>query len=74
MQNIFLVIFRYQKHKRISKKDAEFIQKEFDTTYCPSGVSRLLHRLSFSYKKTKHEPSKADKAVQKAFLEQMLLL
>ena len=52
----------------------DFIQKEFGATYCPSGVSRLLHRMGFSYKKTKHDPSKADKAAQKAFLEEMLLL
>ena len=52
----------------------DFIQKEFKATYSPSGVSRLLHRLGFSYKKTKHDPSKADKAAQKAFLKEMLLL
>ena len=52
----------------------DFIQKEFGATYCPSGVSRLLHRMGFSYKKTKHDPSKADKAAQKAFLKEMLLL
>ena len=52
----------------------DFIKKEFGVIYCPSGVSRLLHRLGFSYKKTKHDPSKADKAAQKAFLKEMLLL
>ena len=52
----------------------DLIQKMFGATYCPSGVSRLLHRLDFSYKKTKHDPSKADKAAQKAFLAEMLLL
>lgn len=49
----------------------DFIKSEFGTTYTPSGVSVLLHRLNFSYKKTKHEPSKADTAKQTAFLSEM---
>lgn len=49
-----------------------FIKREFGKTYTPSGVSVLLHRLNFSYKKTKHEPSKADTAKQTAFLSEMI--
>ena len=59
-----------------SQEIIDFIQKTFGETYTSSGVSRLLHRLDFSSKKTKHDPSKADKAnkaAQKAFLEEILL-
>ena len=51
-----------------------FIKSEFGKTYTPSGLSRLLHRLDFSYKKTKHEPCKADRAAQEVFLKEMLQL
>ena len=50
-----------------------YIETTFGYTYTPSGVSHLLHRLDFSYKKTKQEPCKADKEAQKAFLKDMLL-
>jgi transposase len=48
-----------------------FIKTQFGKTYTSSGVSVLLHRLGFTYKKTKHEPSKADTAKQTAFLSEM---
>jgi transposase len=49
----------------------DFIETEFGKTYKPSGISKLLHRIGFSYKKTTLEPSKADEAKQAAFLAQM---
>lgn len=50
---------------------AAFIKNEFDISFTPSGLSKLLHRLGFSYKKTKQEPCNADTAKQSAFLAQM---
>ena len=48
-----------------------FIQKQFGKTYTPSGASTLLHRLNFTYKKTKQEPCKANSTQQTAFLQKM---
>lgn len=44
------------------------IEKEYDVSYTPEGMARLLHRLGFSYKKTKQVPGKANSAAQRAFL------
>jgi transposase len=52
----------------------EYIKTQFGQTYTPSGVSILLHRLGFTYKKTKHEPSKADTVKQTEFLSEMQTL
>lgn len=52
----------------------DYIKSQFGKTYTPSGASVLLHRLGFTYKKTKHEPSKADTAKQTAFLSEMTAL
>ncbi len=49
----------------------DFIKTHFGKSYTPSGASVLLHRMGFTYKKTKHEPSKADTAKQTAFLNEM---
>ena len=51
-----------------------FIEKKFNKRYTPSGVSALLGRLGFSYKKTKHEPCKANVATQVTFLTEMMSL
>jgi transposase len=49
-----------------------YVRAEYDESYSVSGMTDLLHRLGFSYKKTKAVPSKADEAAQVAFLEQTL--
>lgn len=49
----------------------DWVQATFGVSYSPSGMSKLLHRLGFTYKKTKSVPCKADKAKQEAFLEQL---
>jgi transposase len=45
-----------------------YIRKQYGVTYSLSGVTELLHRLGFSYKKPTHVPGKQDLAQQKAFL------
>ena len=45
-----------------------YSKEQFEITYTPHGIVPLLHRLGFSYKKTKQVPGKADPVKQKAFL------
>jgi transposase len=46
------------------------IYKQYGVRYSISGVTCLLHRLGFSYKKPTHVPGKQDPAKQQAFLEE----
>jgi len=46
------------------------IRKQYRVRYSLSGVTDLLHRLGFSYKKPTHVPGKQDPAQQQAFLEE----
>jgi transposase len=46
------------------------IDKQYWVHYSVSGVTNLLHRLGFSYKKPTHVPGKQDPAQQQAFLEE----
>jgi transposase len=52
-----------------AKSIAAYIAETFDVTYTPEGLTHLLHRIGFVYKKTKPVPGKADPEKQKAFLE-----
>jgi transposase len=52
-----------------SKEIVSYIQKNFDVTYSVSGVTALLHSMSFTYKKTKPVPGKAKKEAQELFIE-----
>ena len=57
-------------HLCIAAKEVQyFIKNEFDIDYTTDGVIALLHRLDFSYKKTKLVPSGADIAKQTAWIE-----
>jgi len=46
------------------------IYKQYKVRYSLSGVTDLLHRLGFSYKKPTHVPGKQDPLRQQAFLEE----
>ncbi|MCP4263633.1 MAG: IS630 family transposase [Planctomycetes bacterium] len=46
------------------------INKQYGVRYSVSGVTDLLHRLGFSYKKPTHVPGKQDPARQRAFLKE----
>lgn len=48
-----------------------YIEEEYDVLYSVSGMTDLLHRLKFTYKKSKLVPAKADKEKQKQFLTQL---
>ena len=45
---------------RTSKEIVNYIGKEFKVSFSVVGVTKLLHRLGFSYKKPKVIPGKAD--------------
>lgn len=49
-----------------------YVKAEFEEEYSISGMTDLLHRLGFTYKKTKAVPSKAEEEAQVAFLEETL--
>ena len=48
------------------------IQKKFGVVYSRGGVTDLLHRLGFSFKKTTPVPGKADRDKQQAFINQYI--
>jgi len=48
-----------------SKEVAAYIEREFGVRYSLSAVVKLLHRLGFSYKKTKGVGVKADREAKR---------
>jgi transposase len=49
------------------KSMLEYVNKRFKVSYTVSGLTNLLHRMDFSYKKPKAVPGNAKIADQKAF-------
>ncbi len=54
-----------------SKEVAEYIECEFGLRYSLSGVVNLLHRLGFTYKKTKGVGVKANREAQEKFVAEL---
>jgi transposase len=52
-----------------AKAVAQRVQEQFGVRYTESGMTALLHRLGYVYKKPSIVPGKADPAAQRAFLE-----
>ena len=52
-----------------TKEIVNYVYNEFGKSYTVNGIVPLLHKLGFSYKKTKAVPAKADKEEQKKFIE-----
>jgi len=48
-----------------------YVKNEFGVDYSISGMTRLLHRMGFVYKKTKVVPGKADAEKQMEFLKEL---
>lgn len=48
----------------------QYVQKQYREQYTLKGMTDLLHRLGFTYKKPKHIPGKADREAQQEFIEQ----
>lgn len=53
-----------------TKSIIDYAEKEFGVLYTVGGMTSLLHRLGFSYKKTKGVPGKANLEKQKKFINQ----
>ena len=51
-----------------TKEIIDFVEVEFGVTYTIGGMTDLLHRLGFSYKKPKGVPGKANRNKQEKFL------
>jgi transposase len=49
---------------------ARWVKDRFGVQYTPSGMTALLHRLGYGYKKPKLIPGKADAERQEAFVEE----
>jgi transposase len=60
-----LLEYVYQGAEQI----VEYIEKTYGISYTVSGVTALLHRLNYSYKKPKKVPGKADEQKQREFLK-----
>lgn len=52
-----------------SRSICDYIEQEFNVIYTPEGLVPLLHKLGFSYKKTKLEPCNYDVVKQLEFIE-----
>ena len=47
-----------------------YVEEKYRVKYTAKGMTNLLHRLGFSYRKPKHIPGKANQKAQEAFIEQ----
>jgi transposase len=53
-----------------AKEVCDYVKKKYEIKYTSKGMTNLLYRLKFVYKKPKHLPSKADRETQEKFIEQ----
>lgn len=53
-----------------AKEIIVYVRETFGVEYSPQGMTQLLHRFGFVYKKPKRVPGKADPEKQKAFIEE----
>lgn len=65
---IELKIYLTQNTKRTAKEIANYIREKYRIKFSAIGVTKLLHRLGFSYKKPKIIPGKADVLKQAEFV------
>ena len=60
-----------QTHLYVTAKAvAHWVEETFGVSYTESGMTALLHRLGYVYKKPKLVPGKADAEAQRAFLDE----
>lgn len=65
-----LVIHLENNLYNTSNAIVKYIYEHYGIEYTPDGLVILLHRIGFSYKKTKNIPSKADAEKQKIYLSE----
>lgn len=63
-----LKIFLRDNTKRTAQEILKYIHATYAVSFSVIGVTKLLHRLGFSYKKPKIIPGKADRMKQEAFI------
>jgi len=51
-----------------AKEVCEYVKKNYEVKYTSKGMTNLLQRLGFVYKKPKHLPSKANREAQEKFI------
>ena len=68
-QETQLKIFLRDNTKRTAKEVVDHIEKTYGITFSIIGITKLLHRLGFSYKKPKIVPGKVDQVKQETFLK-----
>lgn len=64
-----LTIYLRDNTKRTAKEVVDHIQKTYGVLFSVIGITKLLHRLGFTYKKPKIVPGKVDAGKQEAFLK-----
>lgn len=69
LQKTALKLFLRDNTKRTAHEVGAHIQKMYGVDYSVIGVTKLLHRLGFTYKKPKIVPGKVDLHKQEAFLK-----
>lgn len=57
-----------------AKEVASFVKHHYKVSYSIIGITKLLHRLGFVYKKPKLVPAKADRKAQQQFLDEYFKL
>jgi transposase len=68
LQETELKQFLKEQTPQTAKEVVDQIQKTYNISYSTIGVTKLLHRLGFVYKKPKVIPCKADRSKQEAFI------
>lgn len=69
LQEQELKLYLKENTKRTAKEVASYIYETYGFCYSTIGVTKLLHRLGFTYKKPKIIPGKADRVKQEEFLK-----
>ena len=64
-----LTVHLQEKIYLSAKEIAHYVSVKYEATYTVKGMTSMLHRLGFTYKKPKHIPGKANKKAQEAFIE-----
>lgn len=68
-QEAQLKIFLRDNTKRTAKEVVNHVEKTYGIRFSVIGITKLLHRLGFAYKKPKIVPGKVDRVKQEAFLK-----
>ena len=67
MQEIGLTTHLKHKTYQTVKEICQYVKRRYDKTYSIEGMTSLLHRIGFAYKKTKQIPGRVDREKQEEF-------